>query len=105
MIGTRRLVTAGGWCRVLAGLTLCLLAATLGASARPGSLDLSFRGTGIANTPIRGYASPAAVVQQADVRLVAVGSSYGRQHSEAFTLVRYHPDGTLDPSFGRARVL
>jgi uncharacterized delta-60 repeat protein len=93
--------SSSGWCRMLGWLVLCLLATAPGASARPGGIDLSFRGTGIAITPVRGSSRAAAIVQQADGKLVAAGSCRGSRHDDAFTLVRYHRDGTLDRSFGR----
>ena len=97
MTKTHIWVAARGWRSVLAGLVLCLgwLATAPGASARPGGLDRSFGGTGIVTAPIHGGAAPEALVQQADGKLVAGGEGRG-----SFTLVRYHPDGTLDASFG-----
>jgi uncharacterized delta-60 repeat protein len=79
---------------------LCLLATAPGASARPGGIDLSFRGTGIAITPVRGSSRATAIVQQADGKLVAAGESTSGGGQARFALVRYNADGTLDPTFG-----
>jgi uncharacterized delta-60 repeat protein len=60
-----------------------------------GSLDTTFNGTGKVVTAI-GVAIDRAqsVIQQADGKLVAAGSS-----SNDFALVRYNPDGSLDTTF------
>lgn len=73
-----------------------VLAAAAPAAADPGDLDPSFDGDGIASTSVRragGY--PSAVAIQADGRIVLAGPS-----GDAFVLVRFEPDGTLDPTFG-----
>ena len=66
-----------------------------------GRLDPSFgAGTGTVITPIGSEnANAYALVQQADGKLVAAGNS-GRASALAFALVRYEPDGSVDPSFG-----
>jgi uncharacterized delta-60 repeat protein len=67
-----------------------------------GALDASFGGTGIVVTPIgtdQGVA--AAIVQQPDGALVVAGEvDYTGIRTTDFALIRYHADGTLDPSFG-----
>jgi uncharacterized delta-60 repeat protein len=61
-----------------------------------GKLDNSFSGDGKLTMSIGGSADYArALVVQADGKLVAAGET-----SDRFALVRYGPDGTLDPSFG-----
>ena len=69
-----------------------------------GSLDLSFGATGKVTTPITGSSSDYAygVALQSDGRIVVAGYSldYDGSSGEDFALVRYHPDGSLDPSFG-----
>jgi uncharacterized delta-60 repeat protein len=52
-------------------------------------------------TPIRRTSDATCLVQQADGKLVVAGYSSDHRHPQAFTLVRYHPNGTLDRSFGR----
>jgi len=86
--GTRTSGPAGGWCRLLGGLVLCLLATAPRASARPGDLDRSFRGTGIARTRIQRISGADCLVQQADGKLVAAGSRRLHQY-DVFTVVRY----------------
>jgi hypothetical protein len=70
------------------------------ASARPGDLDRSFRGTGIARTRIQRISDADCLVQQAAGKLVVAGSSEG-QPPFTETLVRYRANGRLDQSFGR----
>ena len=98
--GTRTSGPAGGWCRLLGGLVLGLLATTSRASARPDDLDRGFRGTGIARTRIQRISSADCLVQQADGKLVAAGASEGYP-TFTETLVRYRANGRLDRSFGR----
>ena len=71
------------------------------ASARPGDLDRSFRGTGIARTRIQRISDADCLVQQADGKLVVAGSSEGAPPFTE-TLVRYRANGRLDRSFGGA---
>ena len=60
-----------------------------------GSLDPTFGVGGKVTTDLGGFEGAAAVVLQPDGKLVAAGSSAG-----GFTLVRYLPNGSLDPTFG-----
>jgi uncharacterized delta-60 repeat protein len=65
-----------------------------------GSLDGSFGTGGKVTTPIGTAGSSAnALVQQADGKLVAAGSSYNGTDDD-FALARYNADGSLDGSFG-----
>jgi uncharacterized delta-60 repeat protein len=102
--GTRTSGPAAGRCRLLGGLVLCLLATAPRASARPGDLDTSFRGTGIARTRIQRISSADCLVQQADGKLVAGGASEG-ELTFTETLVRYRANGRLDRSFGRGGMI
>jgi uncharacterized delta-60 repeat protein len=71
-----------------------------------GSLDTSFGNGGTVTTPIgtgQGV-SAGALVQQADGKLVAAGNAYTGS-KEDFALVRYTPDGSLDPSFGNGGIV
>ena len=88
--------------RSLRRLSGVLLAATLTtlpspANAAPGSLDPSFGVDGWVVTELGGMVSTyaSAVAVQPDGRIVVAGSAFNR-----FMVVRYLPDGTLDPSFG-----
>jgi uncharacterized delta-60 repeat protein len=65
-----------------------------------GTLDTSFDGDGIVTTTIFGGGDDAAnaITLQPDGKIVIAGSGYnaGREY---FALVRYNPDGSLDPTF------
>jgi len=68
-----------------------------------GSLDLAFNGTGTVFTQIGVLDAPTGVAVQPDGKLVVGGfSSHTEDASSAFVLVRYHPNGSLDLSFGAA---
>jgi uncharacterized delta-60 repeat protein len=68
-----------------------------------GSLDTSFNGTGIVITSVNG--SPSSVAIQADGKIVVAGGSRNGSISD-FALVRYNPDGSLDPAFnGTGKVI
>jgi uncharacterized delta-60 repeat protein len=67
---------------------------------RDGSLDPTFgEGGRVLTTFDSGIAGASAVLIQADGKIVAGGSTGGGPESD-FALVRYLPDGELDPSFG-----
>lgn len=68
-----------------------------------GSLDSSFGSDGLVTTPV----SPSSlndritdIAIQDDGKVVAVGSAYPDAQTQAFAIVRYNPDGSLDTSFG-----
>lgn len=65
-----------------------------------GTLDPSFAGDGIVFTNVSdGFARAVAV--QPDGRIIVAGDGYSGANGHVdFTLVRYLPNGTLDPSFG-----
>lgn len=70
-----------------------------------GSLDTSFGAGGFVLTDFGDQELIIALVQQADGKLVAGGTSTINGDQD-FALARYHPDGSLDTSFGSAaRVL
>ena len=65
-----------------------------------GSLDPSFGGTGKVTTAVlssNDYAHSVAI--QPDGKIVAAGQSWNGSNTD-FALVRYNPNGSLDPSFG-----
>src|SRR5213076_1055916 len=69
-----------------------------------GSLDPSFGTGGIVSTDLGAAGQGNAAAVQPDGRIVVVGQST----SGAITttvLVRYNPDGTLDPSFGSGGIV
>lgn len=64
-----------------------------------GSLNPSFGAGGTVTTQIGTVDTASDVALQADGKLVVVGTSFNGR-SVDFAMVRYHPDGTLDSSFG-----
>ena len=65
-----------------------------------GTLDPSFGSSGTVRTDFAGASDDAgALVLQPDGKLVAAGRTASGGYAD-FALVRYNPDGTLDPSFG-----
>ena len=69
-----------------------------------GSLDSSFGSDGKVVTPIGDVAAAFALVVQPDGKLVAAGFS-ANSGPGVFALVRYMPDGSLDPGFGSGGVV
>ncbi|MHC4416685.1 MAG: delta-60 repeat domain-containing protein [Planctomycetota bacterium] len=66
-----------------------------------GSLDSSFGSGGVVTTQMGPYDVSNAVTIQADGRIVVAGYVYsGSTTGYDITLVRYHPDGARDYSFG-----
>jgi uncharacterized delta-60 repeat protein len=70
-----------------------------------GSLDRSFEGgrdasPGVVRTPIEAGGGAFGVAIQSDGKIVAVGSNGLGIDSTGLVLVRYLPDGRLDPGFG-----
>jgi uncharacterized delta-60 repeat protein len=68
--------------------------------AQPGSVDLTFGGTGYVSTP--GDESPRyeGVAAQADGKIVAVGYDGLAPDFGRWAIVRYETDGSLDTTFG-----
>ena len=66
-----------------------------------GSLDNSFNGTGIVQTPVGTSNSAAAssIAIQTDGKIVAAGTAFVTGNGRDFALVRYNPNGTLDNTF------
>jgi uncharacterized delta-60 repeat protein len=90
---------------VVVGLLAWQLAVAAPAHASPGDLDSSFGTGGKVVTDIAGQLDEAfAVAVQAGGKLVAAGRADESDVSALgdFALVRYLPDGTLDPGFGVA---
>jgi len=81
---------------------LCVAAAV--ARAAPGDLDVTFAGTGVSRIGFGGATDTGqAIALQADGKLVVAGHSQrveGANSVFIFSVVRYLPDGSLDPSFG-----
>jgi uncharacterized delta-60 repeat protein len=69
-----------------------------------GSLDAGFGTGGIVLTPIGTGAGASALVLQPDGKLVAAGGALAGGPSD-FALVRYHADGSLDPTFGTGGIV
>jgi len=64
-----------------------------------GRLDQSFGSNGVVHTRLRPDLIAEDMVTQIDGRIVVVGYSY-QDAEPIFTVLRYLPDGRLDPSFG-----
>jgi len=64
-----------------------------------GSLDMSFDTNGIAMTSIGITDGASSIAIQEDGKIVVAGGTYLPTGSGSFTLVRYHPNGSLDSSF------
>jgi uncharacterized delta-60 repeat protein len=64
-----------------------------------GSLDASFGSGGIVTTALGFYSNVAGVALQADGKIVAAGATDVNDTTVA-ALVRYNPNGSLDPTFG-----
>jgi uncharacterized delta-60 repeat protein len=72
-----------------------------GPAGPPGSLDPSFGGDGVVTTDVsEGFDTASAVAVQRDGRIVAAGGA-----TDDTALVRYRPDGRLDPSFGSGGIV
>jgi uncharacterized delta-60 repeat protein len=88
----------------LVPLVFLLLTATANpAAAAPGDLDPSFGGDGKVTTTFGvGPSFASGVAIQADGKIVAVGQALDPDqiYAPRFALIRYMPDGTLDPTFG-----
>jgi len=68
-----------------------------------GTLDPSFGTGGKVTTGFAGGGTAAGLVAQSDAKLVAAGTAdAGTGSGPDFALVRYRPDGSLDPGFGVA---
>ncbi|MFF8606453.1 calcium-binding protein [Streptomyces sp. NPDC015346] len=70
------------------------------AAAAPGDLDPTFGGDGRVTTDVGGYSAVDGMAVQPDGKIVTIGYGYSNETSGDYTLVRYNPDGSLDPTFG-----
>jgi uncharacterized delta-60 repeat protein len=69
--------------------------------AAAGDLDPSFGSGGKVNTDFAGLFDEAqSLAVQIDGKIVAAGSAQTSPSNSDFALVRYNPDGSLDPAFG-----
>ncbi len=69
-----------------------------------GSLDTTFSGDGKLTTSIGSASWPEAVAVQADGKILVAGGRYDGS-DDAFALVRYNSDGSLDAGFGTSGVV
>jgi uncharacterized delta-60 repeat protein len=98
--------------RVLAATAFAVgvaFVAPAGALAAPGDLDPTFSGDGVATTSFGAftrYTSLNDVAIDAQDRIVAAGRTYRHKSHWDIALVRFLPNGSLDPSFsGDGKVL
>lgn len=87
--------------RILVRVALTVAAVTLflvmgSAAAAPGDLDPSFGDGGLVTTDVGPYDWTSRIVVQPDGKIVVAGVTT----TDAWALVRYLPDGSLDESFG-----
>ena len=88
-----------------AALAVAASLASAGVGAVGGGLDPGFDGDGRAITDLGASESARAVVVQPDGKVVVAGTRQvlepaGAAGNNDFFLVRYNPDGTVDPAFG-----
>lgn len=82
------------------GLVALQVSSAVGASAASGgSLDVSFGKHGVVRTKVAEDAVGWAMAIQHDKRIVVAGLAR-KGNEQVGVLVRYRPNGTLDPSFG-----
>ncbi len=67
--------------------------------ASDGALDGEFSGDGKTTADFPGYEDANDVLVQPDGKIVVIGSNGGDYGPGSVALVRYEPDGSLDPSF------
>jgi uncharacterized delta-60 repeat protein len=72
-----------------------------------GSLDTTFGTAGTASTPVgQGSAAGHGLALQSDGKVVVVGTAFfNGSTDDDFGVVRFNPDGTLDPGFGTGGVI
>jgi uncharacterized delta-60 repeat protein len=92
----KRIWRAGG---VVAAAALLALGVARAAAA-PGDLDPTFGAGGAVTTSGLGWAAAHALQVQPDGKIVTAGHGGAAGGSVEFALVRYNPDGSLDPDFG-----
>src|SRR6476659_9103914 len=82
------------------GVTVLALLSAGAVGAAPGDPDATFGGSGAVTTDITsGDDTAFAITQQPDGKLVAGGRAR-LGTSFDFGVIRYNPDGSLDPTFG-----
>ena len=69
-----------------------------------GHLDLTFNGTGVVTTSLSEKDTAISVAIQPDGKILAAGFG-SRGFGSHFTIVRYEPDGALDPTFNGTGVV
>ncbi len=87
--------------RFLHALAISMAATTI--CAQPGALDPTFGNNGLVQTQVvdaEHFDNPNAVVVQPDGRIVAVGYTAGMDNMSKGFLMRFLPNGSLDPTFG-----
>jgi uncharacterized delta-60 repeat protein len=84
----------------LVSLGLLALAGLPALHARPGDLDPTFGTGGKVTTAINLNASGKSLTVQADGKILVAGNA-----DNAFALVRYQEDGSLDPGFGTGGIV
>ncbi|HXJ65264.1 MAG TPA: hypothetical protein VNN79_16035 [Actinomycetota bacterium] len=90
--------------RVLGAVVVgaAIVASTAGpVGATPGDLDPTFSGDGMAVTKFNQGAYAETVALQSDRKIVVGGYTSPVGGNEAWALVRFLPDGTLDQTFGK----
>jgi uncharacterized delta-60 repeat protein len=86
---------------VLVGALALVIWTASPATAAPGDLDPTFDGDGRVTTDFANNTDDAfAVAIQANGKIVAAGRSDVTNGDPRFALARYHPNGTLDTTFG-----
>jgi uncharacterized delta-60 repeat protein len=63
------------------------------------ALDPTFGNNGIVTTPFGHNAAPSDAISQTDGKTIVVGFASNGSHNN-WAIVRYNPNGSLDPSFG-----
>jgi uncharacterized delta-60 repeat protein len=89
-------------------LIICFWSVTINLQGAPGELDASFNNQGYTTLSFEGRARADTVLIQPDGKIIAAGGHrFSVPYSDTeFALVRYHPNGVLDTSFGiNGRVL
>lgn len=74
-------------------------------ASAPGDLDPTFGEAGLVNTASVSYFSVAALVRQADGKLVAAGATNTPANDGMFQLARFEIDGSPDSTFGDTGVV
>jgi uncharacterized delta-60 repeat protein len=84
---------------------LVFVSLTGAAPAAPGALDTGFGAGGIVTTSIDYSDGATALAVPPDGNIIAAGTDSSNGSATLFALIRYTPDGTLDPSFGSSGIV